>query len=76
MSRAPAKAEPAIDANGPSDAHDHGEGDPYDTDVHRWWHLSGPSPELPAAWTDGFLAPEGRVLDVGWRAGLGARMAG
>jgi hypothetical protein len=25
------------------------DGDPYRTEVHRWWHLSRPSPELVRA---------------------------
>ena len=43
--------------------------DRYADGTCRWWHLSRPSPELIAALGDGWLAPGGRVLDVG--CGLG-----
>jgi SAM-dependent methyltransferase len=39
--------------------------DEYASDVHRWWHLSGPSPELLAALRDGWFPAPARVLDVG-----------
>ena len=48
-------------------------GDPYASEVHTWWHLSTPSPELVSALDDGWLAPPGRVLDVG--CGLGTEAA-
>ncbi len=32
-----------------------GVADPYLDGVYRWWHLTGPSPELLAAETDGWL---------------------
>ena len=35
--------------------------DPYLDGVYRWWHLTGPSPELVAA-ADGWLPPRGTVL--------------
>jgi SAM-dependent methyltransferase len=44
--------------------------DHYADGTYRWWHLSGPSPELLAALGDGWLRPGGRALDVG--CGLGA----
>jgi SAM-dependent methyltransferase len=44
--------------------------DHYADGTCQWWHLSPPSPELLAALGDGWLAPGGRVLDVG--CGLGA----
>jgi len=44
--------------------------DHYADGTCQWWHLSRPSPELLAALGDGWLAPGGRVLDVG--CGLGA----
>jgi SAM-dependent methyltransferase len=47
--------------------------DEYATDVHRWWHLSEPSPELVEALDDGWLPPSGRVLDLG--CGLGSELA-
>ncbi len=46
--------------------------DPYDSEVHRWWHLTGPSPELRAAVDDGFMPPGSRVLDLG--CGLGSEL--
>jgi SAM-dependent methyltransferase len=48
------------------------EPDPYETDVHRWWHLSGPSPELVGAVADGFVSRATRVLDTG--CGLGSEL--
>jgi SAM-dependent methyltransferase len=61
--------------------------DPYLDGVYRWWHLTGPSPELLAAeadgWLDGATADQGAtgvggrvgraVLDVG--CGLGSEVA-
>jgi SAM-dependent methyltransferase len=61
--------------------------DPYLDGVYRWWHLTGPSPELLAAESDGWLGgasagsggaadSEGAsraVLDVG--CGLGSEVA-
>lgn len=44
-------------------------GDPYLTDVHRWWHLSEPSPELLSAEAAGLLGARGTVADLG--CGLG-----
>jgi SAM-dependent methyltransferase len=44
--------------------------DPYATDVHRWWSLSGPSPELVRAVAGSWLAGPGPVLDLG--CGLGS----
>jgi SAM-dependent methyltransferase len=43
--------------------------DEYANDTYRWWHLSEPSPELLDAVADGWIAPPGRVLDLG--CGLG-----
>jgi SAM-dependent methyltransferase len=43
--------------------------DHYADGTYRWWHLSGPSPELVAALGDGWLPDTGRMLDVG--CGLG-----
>ena len=43
--------------------------DPYDTGVHRWWHLDEPSPELLEAEAAGELGPPGLALDLG--CGLG-----
>lgn len=42
---------------------------PYLGDVHRWWHLSRPSPELLAAESEGWLGPPGVAVDLG--CGLG-----
>jgi SAM-dependent methyltransferase len=59
--------------------------DPYLDGVYRWWHLTGPSPELVAAEADGWLgaaATDGcgtagtstrTALDVG--CGLGSEVA-
>jgi SAM-dependent methyltransferase len=44
--------------------------DPYTDDTYRWWHLSGPSPELLAAEAAGALGPPGVAADLG--CGLGA----
>ncbi len=45
--------------------------DHYADGTYRWWHLSGPSPELVQALADGWLpAAGGRALDVG--CGLGS----
>jgi len=41
--------------------------------TYRWWHLSGPSPELLHALTDTWLSTPGRALDVG--CGLGSEAA-
>jgi SAM-dependent methyltransferase len=46
--------------------------DPYDSEVHRWWHLTGPSTELKGAVVDGFLPRRSRVLDLG--CGLGSEL--
>jgi SAM-dependent methyltransferase len=47
------------------------EPDEYETDTHRWWHLSEPSPELLRAIADGWLVGR-RVLDIG--CGLGTEV--
>jgi SAM-dependent methyltransferase len=59
--------------------------DPYLDGLYRWWHLTGPSPELLAAAADGWLdaaatadsdgdgAATGPVLDVG--CGLGSEVS-
>jgi SAM-dependent methyltransferase len=44
--------------------------DHYADGTYRWWHLSGPSPELLQALADGWLPSSGRALDVG--CGLGS----
>jgi SAM-dependent methyltransferase len=44
--------------------------DEYATEVHRFWHLSRPSPELVAALDDRWIEPAGRALDLG--CGLGS----
>jgi SAM-dependent methyltransferase len=41
--------------------------------TYRWWHLSGPSPELLQALSDGWLPSPGLALDVG--CGLGSEAA-
>jgi SAM-dependent methyltransferase len=46
--------------------------DPYLDDVHRWWHLSVPSPELVAAKASGWLGESGAALDIG--CGLGTEI--
>jgi SAM-dependent methyltransferase len=46
--------------------------DHYADGTYRWWHLSGPSPELLAALGDGWLRPGGRALDVGCGLGVEA----
>ena len=43
--------------------------DEYGTSVYRWWHLSGPGPELVEAIGDGWFPTAGRVLDLGCGAG-------
>ena len=48
------------------------EADPYESEVHRWWHLSDPSPELREAVDDGYLAGAGRFVDLGCFHYLGA----
>lgn len=45
----------------------------YESDVHRWWHLSRPSPELLAAVADGWISSGARLLDLG--CGLGSELA-
>src|SRR3712207_9506738 len=40
-------------------------GDEYATEVHRWWHLSRPSPKLARALDAGSLGSPGTVLDRG-----------
>ena len=45
----------------------------YAGDVHRWWHLSRPGPELLQALEDGWIVPDGMVLDVG--CGLGTEVS-
>lgn len=47
--------------------------DPYANDIHRWWHLSEPCPELIDALEQHWLTPPGRVLDLG--CGLGTEAA-
>jgi SAM-dependent methyltransferase len=49
------------------------EADEYASDVHRWWHLSYPAPELLRALDAGWLGQPGRVLDLG--CGLGSDLA-
>ena len=49
------------------------EPDEYASGVHRWWHLSGPSPELLRALEAGWLGRRGDVLDLG--CGLGSDLA-
>lgn len=45
------------------------DGDPYADGVYRWWHLTGPSPELLAAEADGWLGAPGTAVDAGCGAG-------
>jgi SAM-dependent methyltransferase len=50
--------------------------DPYLDGVYRWWHLTGPSPELLAAEADGWLGAAdtaGPAVDIG--CGLGSEIA-
>lgn len=47
--------------------------DHYADGTYRWWHLSGPSPELLQALADGWLTSPGYALDVG--CGLGSEAA-
>ena len=44
--------------------------DHYADGTYRWWHLSGPSPELASALDDGWLPRAGRAVDIG--SGLGS----
>jgi SAM-dependent methyltransferase len=44
--------------------------DHYADGTYRWWHLSGPSPELVSALDDGWLPSSGRAVDIG--SGLGS----
>jgi SAM-dependent methyltransferase len=46
--------------------------DEYLTDVHLWWHLSRPSPELLAVAETGWFGHGCRVLDLG--CGLGSEL--
>ena len=46
--------------------------DPYVADTYRWWHLSGPSPELLAAEAAGALGTPGVAADLG--CGLGSEI--
>jgi SAM-dependent methyltransferase len=46
--------------------------DHYANETCRWWHLSGPSPELISALDEGWLPPSGRALDIG--CGLGSEV--
>ncbi len=46
--------------------------DPYACGVHRWWHLTGPSPEIVKAVEEGYLSPGARVIDLG--CGLGSEL--
>jgi SAM-dependent methyltransferase len=46
--------------------------DPYATGTCRWWHLSGPSPELVAAEAAGAIGEPGVVVDLG--CGLGTEV--
>ncbi|HEV8219435.1 MAG TPA: methyltransferase domain-containing protein [Streptosporangiaceae bacterium] len=43
--------------------------DHYEDGTYRWWHLSGPPPELQRALAAGWLPPGGVVLDAGCGAG-------
>jgi SAM-dependent methyltransferase len=45
--------------------------DEYDSETYRWWHLSGPSPELLRAIADGWFVDR-RVVDLG--CGLGTEL--
>jgi SAM-dependent methyltransferase len=46
---------------------------PYLDGIHRWWHLSEPSPELLTAEASGWLGEPGAAIDVG--CGLGTEAA-
>jgi SAM-dependent methyltransferase len=46
---------------------------PYQTDIHRYWHCSAPPPELLAALDDGWLGTPERALGLG--CGLGTELA-
>jgi SAM-dependent methyltransferase len=48
------------------------DGDPYLEEVHRWWHLTAPSPELVDAERSGWLGAPGVAVDVG--CGLGSEV--
>lgn len=41
------------------------EEDPYRSGDYRWWHLSGPSPELLQALEQQWISARGKVLDLG-----------
>ncbi len=47
--------------------------DEYASDIYRWWHHTGPSPELRRALDAGWFGLPGRVLDLG--CGLGSDLA-
>jgi SAM-dependent methyltransferase len=47
--------------------------DHYADGTYRWWHLSGPAPELVQALADGWLPASGVALDVG--CGMGSEAA-
>ncbi len=47
--------------------------DPYDSGLCRWWHHSGPTPELLTSIDDHWLQPPGTVVDLG--CGLGTELA-
>jgi hypothetical protein len=48
--------------------------DHYADGTYRWWHLSGPSPELLHALTDAWLPATGRILKPGGKLLLRASL--
>jgi len=53
-------------------AHDEGVDEPYLRGTYRWWHLSEPAPELPAAETSLVAGKPGVAVDLG--CGLGTEI--
>ena len=61
--------DPIETAGGPMRIRQGDEVDEYSTGEYRWWHLTGPGPELDEAVAGGWFPTGGRVLDLGCGAG-------